>query len=594
MATDFSRKITIKRRKSLIRKNSASLMSAIEEWTSYWRANPHRFICDYLGLKFKGDFQPALVCAMDRQPNFVYAASRGLGKSFMTMEYCVMRCILYPDTQIVVVAPTKKQSTNFILKIYELIKVSKNLLKEIADDGIKTGQNDSSILFCNGSKIWTATFSENSRSARATILIVDEFAQLKDNKLLVSTFIPMLTAPRSPLYLNIPDEEREKYQEPTRQLYLSSIRSEAEWSWVYFLKYLNFMTNGDLDYFALSLPYQLGVEAGYILRKNVEQQYLENELKRPLLLAEYEAIPIRSDDGAFFKYSALQKSRDHCEVFVAKSDEEYLKFKGKKDKWDFYIPKQEGEIRILSMDVALIESPKNDNTMFWITRLIPNGEKYYKSIAYGESLHGLNAVIQAKRAKQIFYEMECDWFAIDTVGAGSGLADVLMGETYDEIRGELYPAWTTANPEDDKTARRALSRDAVPCMYAMKTSSLDKHTRFITMRDMIETGELHLPVSDLEAIDYYNKTKHYYKISDESLKARMLNTYVQTELMILEAINLETVISNGLYNLKEKPSKRKDRVMSLCYNLDIVRQKEKQYIAEQEQGESGFLDFVFV
>ena len=238
MATDFSRKITIKRRKSLIRKNSASLMSAIEEWTSYWRANPHRFICDYLGLKFKGDFQPALVCAMDRQPNFVYAASRGLGKSFMTMEYCVMRCILYPDTQIVVVAPTKKQSTNFILKIYELIKVSKNLLKEIADDGIKTGQNDSSILFCNGSKIWTATFSENSRSARATILIVDEFAQLKDNKLLVSTFIPMLTAPRSPLYLNIPDEEREKYQEPTRQLYLSSIRSEAEWSWVYFLKYL--------------------------------------------------------------------------------------------------------------------------------------------------------------------------------------------------------------------------------------------------------------------------------------------------------------------------------------------------------------------
>ena len=113
------------------------------------------------------------------------------------------------------------------------------------------------------------------------------------------------------------------------------------------------------------------------------------------------------------------------------------------------------------------------------------------------------------------------------------------------------------------------------------------------MRDMIETGELHLPVSDLEAIDYYNKTKHYYKISDESLKARMLNTYVQTELMILEAINLETVISNGLYNLKEKPSKRKDRVMSLCYNLDIVKQKEKQYITEQEQGENSFLDFVF-
>ena len=66
--------------------------------------------------------------------------------------------------------------------------MSKNLAKEIEPEGIKTGQNDSSISFCNGSKIFTTVYSENSRSYRATILIVDEFAQLKTNKLQIRWF----------------------------------------------------------------------------------------------------------------------------------------------------------------------------------------------------------------------------------------------------------------------------------------------------------------------------------------------------------------------------------------------------------------------
>lgn len=586
------RKILIKRQKTATSNNTAS--NNLEEWVAYWRANPHRFICDYLGLKFRDDFQPVLIYMMDRLLYFIFAASRGLGKSTITLLYCIMRCILYPDTKIIVVAPLKGQSTDFVRKIYDFIKVSKNLEKEIEPDGIRTGQNDTSITFCNGSKIFTKTFTEGSRGVRGNILIVDEFALIKDNTILINTFIPMLTSPRSPLYTSLSLQERRKYVEDTRQLYLSSIRYEADWSWGKFLDYLSFAINGDKNYGVLSLPYQLGVRGGYILRSNVEQQFKENPSKAEWLKAEYTAVPIRTDEGSFFKYGAMQKTRELLDVFVAKTDEEYIRYKGKEEKWPFYIPKQEGEIRILSMDIALIESPRNDNTSFWITRLIPNGDRYYKTISYAESLHGLNAIVQGKRAKQIFYEMECDLIAIDISGVGAGVADILMGETYDEIRGVLYPAWTVVNPDDTKMSTRTLSTDAIPCMYAMRTSSFDKHNRFIIMRDMFETNDIHTPVTDLEAIDYYNEHHKYYKIEDSSLKARMLDTFVQMNLLIIEATELETVINNGLYNLKEKPTKRKDRVMSLCYNLDIVKQKEKEYIAAQNQSRSSFLDFVFV
>lgn len=70
--------IKIKRRRTEATKKTAN--SNIEEWVAYWRANPHRFICDYLGLKFREDFQSVLMFMMDRPLYFIFAASRGLAK----------------------------------------------------------------------------------------------------------------------------------------------------------------------------------------------------------------------------------------------------------------------------------------------------------------------------------------------------------------------------------------------------------------------------------------------------------------------------------------------------------------------------------
>lgn len=174
------------------------------------------------------------------------------------------------------------------------------------------------------------------------------------------------------------------------------------------------------------------------------------------------------------------------------------------------------------------------------------------------------------------------------------VVDACMKETYDEIRGITYPAWTTANPEDFKTAHRVLSDSAVPVMYVIKTSSADKHRIFVNAREMLATGDLSLPCEYQDAIEYYDDHYKFYNIEDSDLKARILNTYAQTDMLIFEAINLETVISGGYYNLKEKPSRRKDRVMSLCYNLDIVKALELEYIASTNSNSGNFLDFVVV
>lgn len=429
---------------------------------------------------------------------------------------------------------------------------------------------------------------------RCHIVIVDEYAQITKPQIITKVFIPMMTNTREPLYMDLTDDEKlnQKANEPNHQLYLSSIRSEQEWSWTKFLDYIDFMTQGQASYLAFSLPYHLGVEAGYITPANVEQQIMENQGNLDILKAEYEAIPLRDNNGAFFKYSAFANARLNTNCLIALPDEEFILYKDKRRTNPYKIDKMPGEIRVLSMDVALIESPKNDNTSFWLTRLIPNGDKYQKIIVYSESMHGLNSMIQALRAKQLFYEFECDWFVIDGQGNGRGVADVCMTETYDDARGITYPAWTSANYEDTKTSTRSLSQDAVPIMYVVTTSSQDKHNMFINMRDAITHHSVVLPAGNQDALEALDKKFGYYKMESSELRTNMLNPYAQTDMLVVEATNLETVPSGGFINLKEKPGRRKDRVMSLAYNLYYCKQLEDQYILQNARGDFSLLDYI--
>lgn len=87
-------------------------------------------------------------------------------KTFLTALFATIRCILYPHTQIVVVSGTLKQANEVLEKIENIFMKSngwgsENLKAEISE--CKIGQNDSRIVFRNGSYIKTATASDNAR-----------------------------------------------------------------------------------------------------------------------------------------------------------------------------------------------------------------------------------------------------------------------------------------------------------------------------------------------------------------------------------------------------------------------------------------------
>lgn len=585
-------KICIKRLKVQNKTLQEQYDECFEEWVAYWRANPHRFIIDYLGLTLY-DFQQILIYQMNINPNYLYVASRGLAKSTLTLLFCIQRAILYPGQKILVVCPVKSQSRQFIKKIYEFIKVSPNLEAEIEVKDIKTGVNESSIPFKNGSTIFSAPYSENSLGIRTHILIIDEFVRT-DKEVITRVFDPMLSDSRKPPYLLIDKKERYKYyeKEELRKLYLSSIRRADEWSYQTLEEYVDYMTDGNPDYGVAILPYQFGVKNGFISKKKVEQVFRENSENIPILRAEYLAIPERGTGNSYFTFNMFDKVRTNDRALYSMSDEEYPIYKDNPQKWKFYQEKLSNEIRILAVDIALVESKNNDNTSIWILRLIPDGGRYKKILAYGESIHGINSIVQTKRIKQLFYELQCDYAVIDTQGSGIGIFDISTAETYDEARGITYPAWTVINFEDVKMVNRTIDKNAVPIIYSVKTPIQLKSAMFSNMRDVLSTRDIDLLSDSQDATDYLIKNYEYYKIEDDGLKRRLMNPYVQTDLLVYESINLEQIVTQGFVNLKEKSGKRKDRVMSLAYGLWYAKLLEDEYINKKE--DNSILDYIYM
>jgi len=462
----------------------------------------------------------------------------------------------------------------------------------------KFGANECSVTFTNGSEIIAMPYGEQSRGVRANILIVDEYA-LTDEDTILTVFVPMLTDVRTPPYTDLTEKEREKYKEDNKQLYLSSIRGADEWSYKRFVEYVDWMTdNHNSEYITVALPYNIGVRHGYIQRKTVEQSFRTGQENIELLLAEYTVQPIRGTNDAFYKFNVLNKARQEARPMVAMTNAEYAQLpmimdgntpKRDKTKWLFYLEKLPNEIRILSMDVALISGKSNDNTAFWVLRLIPNGSVFTRIFQYCETMNGVNSVIQCKRAKQLFYEFDCDYFVIDGSGVGQGVLDVATSETEDYERGEKYPAWTVIDSSDIKNLHRTIDSNAVPVVDCVKTSLADKSRMLVYSRDLFSVGGIVLLCETLDGQDYLNQEFNFYKIDDQNLRTRVLQSYAQTSVFINEAINLRQVVVQGRISAEERSGKRKDRVMSMIYALDFAKRLEDRSFANTN---TSFLDYI--
>ena len=131
-------------------------------WGSYYRENIDVFVKEYLNITYLKWYQYAVLCLMNANVIFLWIASRGMGKTFITAIFSCVRCILYPGSKVVLTSGTRGQALQILEKIQtELIPRSPNLKNEIDFKETKFSGQDAKVMFKNGSYIKVVTASDN-------------------------------------------------------------------------------------------------------------------------------------------------------------------------------------------------------------------------------------------------------------------------------------------------------------------------------------------------------------------------------------------------------------------------------------------------
>lgn len=541
-------------------------------WASYYRSNPHEFVKDYLHIELKL-FQKILIIMMNWSSTAVFIGSRGIGKTFLSAIYCVVRCVLYPGTKICIASGTRGQALNVLEKIMtELVPRSAELKAEIDYKASRFNGTNAQIMFNNSSYIKVVTASDSARGNRANILLLDEFRLIRKD-VIDDILRKFLTSTRMPSYSALtPHEKKVEYRkERNKIMYLSSAYIVDHWSYTKCLDTFKFMIDDTKTQFVCGLPYQLSISEGLLNEEIVYEEMLESDFNEIKFQMEYEALWWGSSDGSFFDYKNIAKNRKI--LYPMLPDEISTLIPGNTDiKIGM---KQPGEKRILSADIALMSSTKhqNDATSIHINQLTPTkAGRFLSNIVYSENCEGMRTDEQALHIRRMFDEFECDYIVLDCAGLGLGVYDELARDIVDSESGEIYPALSCIN--DDAMAARCTVVGADRVIWAVKASSRFNSDAAYQLREGLRSGRIRLLQHENEAQSLFEENVKGFKKLLPTEKLKILLPYINTSLLVDELVNLQYEEKGGQIRLYEKSGKRKDRYSSLAYNFYVAQQLE--------------------
>ena len=562
----------------------------LKSWVTLYRQNMSIFIEHYLQIKLF-PYQRFMIELMSRSTEFIGIASRASAKSWLVACYCIARCILYPGTTIALASSTKAQAGLIIAdKCVALRNDHPNVAREISN--IVTNQNKWEVSFVNGSKINVVVSGESGRGHRSNITVLEE-RRLIPNIIIDSIIRPFLVS-RQPPYMKKPEYSQiaELREEPQEIIITSAHYKSAEW-YPETKKFLKQMAEGDPDIKGIFLDYPISIKHGI---KTKKQMVKEMATLDPItFLMEYGNIPYGSSANSFYRLGLFD--RNIKRAWRPITDDNYITTK--KNPYD--ITKLPDEQRIVSVDVAMRAGSTNDNTIISCARLRPSRKGWLTDICYIESHNGKNTALQSLRIKQISEEFQADVVVLDVANAGISLFDSLSSVTKDEVRGVEYPAYTVMLHDHidqrvyDELHNRTLAQNAKECIFPIFASASLNSEIAVAFRTRLKKKLVNFLVDDNTEEEFLIKAgnKDILDPDDTGIRAYLLQSHLQTSLLINECIALEMVMMNGNVKLVEPPGSRKDRYTSVSYLNYFVSLMDVELLKEKytEDYDLEFLEF---
>ena len=512
------------------------------KWNTFFRRNFHRFATDYLGLKLH-EYQALTLYEMGVNNMIVIVASRAAAKSFIIALYACIRCILYPNTRILLSSATKGQSELIITEKIknELMVWSPMLAREI--ESIKDNQNKTIVSFRNKSKITVVVANDNARGNRSNCIVREEFRQIPKN--IDDSVLSPCQILRQAQYMNNDyyKDMTELKEEPVDIYISSSWFDNGNWMWKIVDNAFNQMLEGKPSCL-------LAFDEAVVLKhgiKSMKQLISEKRKQDPITWQlEFLNCRLKENQAAFFTYKMMQQNQRVNKPFYPRL---LIDFKlGKKNPYD--IPRQKNEIRILACDMAFVTNKSNDNSIFSCIRLLPESTTYNRDggdlkidtgyrriVSYMESVQGGDVTKQAVRIRQLFEDFDADYICLDMRNAGIAVYDLLANIMYDEERCVEYSPLTAINNDDIKDRIRV--DGAIPCIYTINATQMLNSSIALDFRRILEQKKIDFPVSlEVAREEILPQIKEYDAAIDGETQFFYESPFLETQALISETTSL--------------------------------------------------------
>ena len=559
----------------------------ILDWMTFWRRNPSRFIQYYFGITLHL-YQHIIIYLMDIFPSICIVASRSAAKSFIIALYSCKEAILRPGARIVVASATKKQARLIVSEKIKKEILPRSPLLEAEIQSFKDSQNEIEVVFKNGSSIVVVAANENARGYRATVMIYEEFRMIVKN-IIDSVLSPFLFARQVPF---MQYEEYDSMIEEPKEVYISSAWYQSHWMWNTMKIFVKDMVQKSSSVL-IAMDYSIALKHKIKTRNFLIKE--RNKLDSVAWAIEYENQMIAENAHAYFTYELLNKNRVLKRPFYPRQNEDVLS----KIKNRYNIPKQKGEIRIVSCDIASEGGSSNDNSIFTLIRALPESieykttdiggehieikQGYRRQVVYIEPQKEYETIKQAIRIKQLFHDFDADYCVLDTRQAGVAIYDALAKVLYDEERNVEYTPWTCMN--DEKLKSRIVISGQQEVVFSIKAQLETNSNIAVCMKRTLENRMIELMVNNQEGVEELQRIVPDYETADVDTQIFYERPFLETVALINEMIGLEYTVMNqtGLIKIEERPGARKDRYTSVSYGNYFIELLEKDLLSDTDE-----------
>ena len=530
-------------------------LELLRELVAYWRWYPDFFI-DYLcSLNPNNTFQfyytqRMYLRAAMRYKTVYCTYPRGWSKSFLAVLCLVIKCILFPNSDIFVVSDVKSQSASILSsKINELCRLIPALEREIiwenkrGSSGGKTINTKDTVVyqFKNGSRLMNIALAEGTRGQRHQAGLMEEAATL-DQELLNSVIIPTLVIRRNIYGVTDPDEVLNQ-----SQIFITSAGYKGTYAYDKLIQTICESVARPDSAIVLGGTWRLPVYEGLQPRDFLQRLKMDNSYNEASFEREFESVWSGSVEGAFFDLDKINKKR------VLQLPE--WAPNGRNNPKTYYL---------LGVDVGRL----SDLTEVVVIKVAPDVTGVpKKEVVNLFSIEGENFIAQSREIKKIFKQFDCKVAVVDGNGIGGGLVDLLVTDQEDPDTGELLPTFGVVNDDDDKY-RNFITENTVPnAMYIMKANAPLNTEMFAYCRSQLNSGKLELLIDENLAKNKLESQSQSQRMSARK-RAEYLQPFTMTSILIEQMLNLVENPDNMNIILKQNNKKiKKDKFSALIYGM---------------------------